>query len=92
MLAGDTERGPLRVALATTHLPLRQVADALTPASLTQVIRILHHELKRKYGLAAPRILVTGLNPHAGEGGTWAGKKSKSSPRPWSNCARRACS
>ena len=69
MLAGDTERGPLRVALATTHLPLRQVADALTPASLTQVIRILHHELKRKYGLAAPRILVTGLNPHAGEGG-----------------------
>lgn len=69
MLAGDTGRGPLRVALATTHLPLREVADAITPASLTQVIRILHKDLQRKYGLATPRILVTGLNPHAGEGG-----------------------
>lgn len=69
MLAGNTERGPLRVALATTHLALRDVADAITPASLTQVIRILHQDLKRKYGLQNPRILVTGLNPHAGEGG-----------------------
>lgn len=69
MLAGDTGRGPLRVALATTHQPLREVADAITPASLTQVIRILHKDLQRKYGLTTPRILVTGLNPHAGEGG-----------------------
>ena len=59
----------LRVALATTHLPLRQVADAITPASLSRVIRILHADLKHQFGLAAPRILVAGLNPHAGEGG-----------------------
>ncbi|MFN3750623.1 MAG: 4-hydroxythreonine-4-phosphate dehydrogenase PdxA [Thiobacillus sp.] len=65
MLAG----GGLRVALATTHLPLREVADALTPALLDEVIRILDAELNTKFGLAAPRILVAGLNPHAGESG-----------------------
>ncbi len=59
----------LRVALATTHLPLRDVADAITPELLTKVIRILHTDLQRKFGLKAPRILVCGLNPHAGEGG-----------------------
>jgi 4-hydroxythreonine-4-phosphate dehydrogenase len=59
----------LRVALATTHLPLRAVADAITPALLTEVIDILHADLRRKFGIARPRILVTGLNPHAGEGG-----------------------
>lgn len=59
----------LRVALATTHLPLRAVADAITPASLEQTLRILHTDLQRKFGLANPRILVAGLNPHAGEGG-----------------------
>ncbi len=59
----------LRVALATTHLPLRDVADAITPARLTQVLRILHADLISKFGLAQPRILVTGLNPHAGENG-----------------------
>jgi len=69
MLAGDTERGPLRVALATTHLPLKDVPAAITSAALEQVLRILHADLRRKYGLAAPRILVAGLNPHAGEGG-----------------------
>ena len=69
MLAGETDRGPLRVALATTHLPLQQVPGAITAAGLVQVIRILHKDLQRKYGLASPRILVTGLNPHAGEGG-----------------------
>ncbi|WP_416139740.1 4-hydroxythreonine-4-phosphate dehydrogenase PdxA [Halomonas sp. HK25] len=59
----------LRVALATTHLPLREVADAITAERLSRVLRILEAELKRWYGLAAPRIAVCGLNPHAGEGG-----------------------
>ncbi|MTH45078.1 4-hydroxythreonine-4-phosphate dehydrogenase PdxA [Intestinirhabdus alba] len=59
----------LRVALATTHLPLRAVADAVTPALLHEVIGILHHDLRSKFGLADPHILVCGLNPHAGEGG-----------------------
>ena len=59
----------LKVALATTHLPLRQVADAITPELLQQVIRITHHDLIHKFGIAKPRILVTGLNPHAGENG-----------------------
>ena len=59
----------LRVALATTHLPLRAVPDAITPESLRQVIRILAQDLQRYFGVARPRILVCGLNPHAGEGG-----------------------
>lgn len=59
----------LRVALATTHLPLRQVADAITPASLTQTLTILNHDLKQHFGIQQPRILVLGLNPHAGEQG-----------------------
>jgi 4-hydroxythreonine-4-phosphate dehydrogenase len=65
MLAG----GGLRVALATTHLPLRDVADAITAALLDEVIRILHADLRSKFGIARPRILVAGLNPHAGESG-----------------------
>jgi len=65
MLAG----GGLRVALATTHLPLRAVADAITPALLDEVIRILHADLQSKFGVTRPRILVAGLNPHAGESG-----------------------
>lgn len=60
---------PLRVALATTHLPLRAVADAIRPESLTATLRILQAGLKRDFGIARPRILVAGLNPHAGEGG-----------------------
>lgn len=59
----------LRVGLVTTHLPLRAVADAITPSTLSDVARILDHDLKAKFGIAAPRILVCGLNPHAGEGG-----------------------
>jgi len=50
-------------------LPLRDVADAITPERLSQVIRILHADLKTKFGINQPRILVTGLNPHAGEDG-----------------------
>jgi 4-hydroxythreonine-4-phosphate dehydrogenase len=59
----------LRVALATTHLPLREVADAITPTVLTRTLEILHGDLVRQFGLTQPRILVCGLNPHAGEGG-----------------------
>jgi 4-hydroxythreonine-4-phosphate dehydrogenase len=59
----------LKVALATTHLPLRRVADAITPTLLEQTIRTLHHDLQRRFGISQPRILVLGLNPHAGESG-----------------------
>ncbi len=59
----------LRVALATTHLPLREVAAALTRARLKEVIRVLAADLRDRFGIRRPRILVAGLNPHAGEGG-----------------------
>ncbi|WP_455221051.1 4-hydroxythreonine-4-phosphate dehydrogenase PdxA [Kaarinaea lacus] len=59
----------LRVALVTTHLPLRDVADAITAPRLTQVLDILHKDLVTKYGIFSPTIFVCGLNPHAGEGG-----------------------
>ena len=65
MLAG----GGLRVALATTHLALREVPDAITPALLESVLRIIQHDLVKRFGITSPRILVAGLNPHAGEGG-----------------------
>ena len=69
MLATGGYEGGLRVALATTHLPLAEVSAAITRESLTQVIRILHHDLQQHFGIARPRILVCGLNPHAGEDG-----------------------
>ncbi len=59
----------LRVALATTHLPLRAVSDAITGEGLQQVLRVLHQDLRTRFGIASPRILVCGLNPHAGEAG-----------------------
>ncbi len=65
MLAADK----LRVALATTHLPLKDVSQAITRESLTQVLSILNQDLREKFGLKSPRILVCGLNPHAGESG-----------------------
>jgi len=65
MLAG----GGLRVALATTHLALKDVPRALTRKGLERTIRVLHAELIRRFGISAPRILVAGLNPHGGEGG-----------------------
>ncbi|HEX5381098.1 MAG TPA: 4-hydroxythreonine-4-phosphate dehydrogenase PdxA, partial [Acinetobacter sp.] len=65
MLATKT----LRVALATTHLPLRAVPDAITQERLHQVIDILLHDLKTKFKISNPKVLVCGLNPHAGEGG-----------------------
>lgn len=65
MLAG----GGMRVALVTTHLPLREVADAITAPLLEGVLRILQRDLRVRFGIARPRILVAGLNPHAGEDG-----------------------
>ncbi|ASP17233.1 4-hydroxythreonine-4-phosphate dehydrogenase PdxA [Neisseria sp. 23W00296] len=65
MLAG----GGLRVALVTTHLPLKDVAAAVTFDAVCETARILHRDLRGKFKIAAPRILVAGLNPHAGEGG-----------------------
>jgi 4-hydroxythreonine-4-phosphate dehydrogenase len=59
----------LRVALATTHLPLTAVSAAITPTLLEQVLRILDNDLRQRFHLPAPRIMVCGLNPHAGEGG-----------------------
>ena len=59
----------LRVALATTHLPIKDVSSAITSPHLEGVIRILHGDLRARFGIANPRILVCGLNPHAGEGG-----------------------
>lgn len=67
MLAAEAEK--LRVALVTTHLPLSQVSAAITKNKITQVLTILDADLKQKYGIANPHILVCGLNPHAGENG-----------------------
>jgi len=61
--------GDLRVALATTHLRLRDVPDAVTPALLDGVLRVLHADLRGRFGIDEPEIIVCGLNPHAGEGG-----------------------
>jgi 4-hydroxythreonine-4-phosphate dehydrogenase len=61
--------GTLRVALATTHLPLKDVSAAISIELICEVLEILHRDLTRRWGLAAPRIAVCGLNPHAGEGG-----------------------
>jgi 4-hydroxythreonine-4-phosphate dehydrogenase len=61
--------GSLRVALATTHLPLREVPAAITRESLSGTLRVLHADLVRRFDITAPRILVAGLNPHAGESG-----------------------
>ncbi len=61
--------GDLRVALASTHLPLREVPDFITRERLTRVIQVLHTDLRAKFGIESPEIVVCGLNPHAGEGG-----------------------
>ncbi len=59
----------LRVALATTHLPLRAVADAIRPDKLAATLNLLYRELQQQFAIAKPRVAVLGLNPHAGEGG-----------------------
>jgi len=61
--------GSLRVALATTHLPLSAVSGAIDAVTLDETLSIIHHDLAAYWGIPAPRIAVTGLNPHAGEGG-----------------------
>jgi 4-hydroxythreonine-4-phosphate dehydrogenase len=65
MLAG----GGMRVALVTTHLPVAAIAAAITREAVEETLLILHAALRRDFGIPAPRILVAGLNPHAGEGG-----------------------
>ena len=67
---------PLRVALATTHVPLALVPAQITVKSLAETIEILHAGLKNQFGIAEPRILVAGLNPHAGEGGYLGSEES----------------
>lgn len=66
MLVSDS----LRVALATTHMPLEKVAESVTQYLLEEIITVLHYDLKSKFGVESPRIMVLGLNPHAGESGT----------------------
>ncbi len=61
--------GDLRIALVTTHLPLREVPDAITFENVRSTIRITQHELRTRFGIEKPVIQVLGLNPHAGEGG-----------------------
>jgi 4-hydroxythreonine-4-phosphate dehydrogenase len=61
--------GTLRVALATTHLPLHAVPSAITHDGLLTTLRLLDHDLRQRFGITRPRIAVLGLNPHAGEGG-----------------------
>ena len=89
MLAGSPGPGQpyLRVALATTHLPLKDVPGALTRESLARTIDIIHADLRDKFGIAAPRILVTGLNPHAGENG-YLGREEIDVIEPVLNAAR----
>lgn len=69
LIANLVNRPPLRVALATTHLPLRAVSAAITAPLLIETLRVLQSGLRRDYGIAHPRISVLGLNPHAGEAG-----------------------
>jgi 4-hydroxythreonine-4-phosphate dehydrogenase len=59
----------LRVALVTTHLPLKDVSTAITRERLQRVLHILHHDLQHRFGITAPRLFICGLNPHAGEDG-----------------------
>ena len=66
MLVSDS----LRVALATTHLPLEKVSESITHDLLEEIITVLHCDLRSKFGVESPRIMVLGLNPHAGESGT----------------------
>jgi 4-hydroxythreonine-4-phosphate dehydrogenase len=69
MLLADMQAGGLKVALATTHLPLSQVSAAITQAGLARTLDIINADFKQFFGKTRPNIWVTGLNPHAGEGG-----------------------
>ena len=67
--------GGLRVALATTHLAVKDIARHITPAGLEQTLRVLQRDLTMRFGITEPRIAVTGLNPHAGESGHLGGEE-----------------
>ena len=69
LLVGGTDDAPLRVALATTHIALKDVPGALSRTALAQTLIVVARELETKFGIESPRIAVCGLNPHAGEGG-----------------------
>lgn len=69
MLVSSEKIDALRVALVTTHLPIAKLAQAITDQALDETLKILHHDLLHHFGIEHPRIAVTGLNPHAGEGG-----------------------
>jgi len=76
----------LRVALVSTHLPLRAVPDFITRERLTRVIEILHADLRSKFGIESPQVVVCGLNPHAGENGLLGVRRTASlrpSSRSW---------
>ena len=81
--------GGLRVALATTHLALKDVPRAITRETLGDTLRILDHDLRGRFGVAKPRILVAGLNPHAGEAG-YLGREEIEVIAPAIEAARRA--
>lgn len=67
----------LRVALVTTHLPLKAISEAITPELLREIITILDHDLRTKFGIAQPHVLVCGLNPHAGEGVSYGNRRDR---------------
>jgi 4-hydroxythreonine-4-phosphate dehydrogenase len=89
MLVSTGGADSLRVALVTTHLPLRAVADAITQASVTETLSIVRRELSARFGIAEPRIAVCGLNPHAGESGH-LGTEDRDVIAPAIEAARRA--
>jgi hypothetical protein len=75
--------GQLRVALATTHLPLARVCESLSIGGLVDIITVLDAELRRRFALGRPRILVCGLNPHAGGAAIWVWSTSSPPPLRW---------
>ncbi|HEX9395216.1 MAG TPA: 4-hydroxythreonine-4-phosphate dehydrogenase PdxA [Burkholderiales bacterium] len=81
--------GGLRVALATTHLPLSEVSRKLSRQGLERTLRVLDGDLRRRFGIARPRILVAGLNPHAGEAG-YLGREDAEVVAPAVEAAKRA--
>lgn len=87
MLCENNSAYQLKVALVTTHLPLSKVSAAITATELEQTIKILHHDLKHYFKIAAPKIYVCGLNPHAGENGH-LGKEEKEIIEPTLNKLR----
>ena len=80
--------GGLRVALATTHLPLAEVPHAITRQGLVATLRVLHADLRKRFGIRRPRILVAGLNPHGGESGHF-GTEERTTIEPAIAAARR---